>query len=63
MNIFGVLGDIIEAGAKAVGAGAKTLTEVEDNFSNNLRFKLEKLPVVMTIYMRHTVSLLKVIPK
>ena len=44
MNIFGVLGDIIEAGAKAVGAGAKTLTEVADNFSNNLRFKLEKLP-------------------
>ena len=45
--MFGLLGNIIGVGAKVVDAGAKTLTEggsFADNFSNNMRFKLEKLP-------------------
>ena len=38
---------LIGTGAKAVGAGAKTLMEggsFSDNFSNKLKFKIEKLP-------------------
>lgn len=45
--IFSVIGNLIGVGAKAVGAGAKTLMEggsFADNFSNKLQLKIEKLP-------------------
>ena len=45
--IFNVLGSVLGFGARAVGAGAKTLMEggsFADNFSNKLQFKLKKLP-------------------
>ena len=45
--IFYVLGSVLGFGARAVGAGAKTLMEggsFADNFSNKLQFKLKKLP-------------------
>ena len=45
--MFSLIGKLIGTGAKAVGAGAKTLMEggsFLDNFSNKLQFKIEKLP-------------------
>lgn len=42
-----VIGNLVGFGAKAVGAGAKTLMEggsFADNFSNKLQLKIEKLP-------------------
>ena len=44
---YSILGSIMGAGAKAVGAGAKTLMEggsFADHYSNKLQFKVEKLP-------------------
>lgn len=44
---WSIVGSIMGAGAKAVGAGAKTLMEggsFADHYSNKLQFKVEKLP-------------------
>ena len=54
LMVFGysILGSIMGAGAKAVGAGAKTLMEggsFSDHYSNKLQFKVEKLPIVLFV--------------
>ena len=44
---YSIVGSLFGVGAKAVGAGAKTLMEggsFADNYSNKLQFKVEKLP-------------------
>ena len=44
---YSIIGSLFGVGAKAVGAGAKTLMEggsFADNYSNKLQFKVEKLP-------------------
>ena len=53
--IFNVLGSVLGFGARAVGAGAKTLMEggsFADNFSNKLQFKL-KIASPRRRYVRH----------
>ena len=45
--VFSFVGKLIGTGARAVGAGAKTIMDggsFLDNFSNKLQFKIEKLP-------------------
>ena len=44
---YSIIGSLLQSGAKAVGAGYKTITSggsFSDNFSNKLQFKIEKLP-------------------